>query len=136
MIEVFIISNHLMFGRGLESLLRQEAKLVIVGQETGINEAVEQLKELQPDVVILDSDDPPANLTPQLMNVLRASPGVKVIGLSLQTNNLYTYQAKQWIVKGVADLMEAIEDDLPASESAGHKGRQSDLGNKLSVSTE
>jgi DNA-binding NarL/FixJ family response regulator len=112
--RIFVISDHLMFGQGLESLLRQEAELDIIGQETDFSQAIERIKELQPDVVILDSDD----AAPKVASILGASSGVKIISLSLQDNNLYVYQARQRVTKDVIDLLEAIEEDLPASKRA------------------
>jgi DNA-binding NarL/FixJ family response regulator len=111
MARIFIISSQLMFGRGLESLLRQEIGADIVGQETDVEQAVDRIKELQPDVVIVDSDGPAYDSTLALMHILRANPGIKVIGLSLQNNNLYTYRAKQWVARGVEDLEKAIDDE-------------------------
>jgi DNA-binding NarL/FixJ family response regulator len=93
-----------MFSHGLESLLRQETNFDIVGQEKDIDLAIEQIKKLQPDVVILDND----NAVPQVTPILHASPGVKVISLSLQNNDLYVYQAKQWVARETEDLLEAL----------------------------
>jgi DNA-binding NarL/FixJ family response regulator len=112
--RIFVISGHLMFSQGLESLLRQEAGLDIVGQETDFSRAIERIKELLPDVIILDSDD----AAPKVASILGASSGVKVISLSLQDNNLYVYQAKQRVTKSVVDLLEVIGEDLPASKRA------------------
>ena len=53
--RIYIISNHLMFGHGLKSLLGQKENLVIVGQEAQIDHAIKQIAELEPDVVLLDS---------------------------------------------------------------------------------
>jgi DNA-binding NarL/FixJ family response regulator len=106
--SVFVISGHLMFAHGLESLLRQEAQLDIVGQESDISQAIERIKELQPDVVILDSD----NSTLEIASILETRPGIKVISLSLQNNNLQVYQARQRVTTSVMDLLEVIEEDL------------------------
>jgi DNA-binding NarL/FixJ family response regulator len=94
-----------MFGRGLESLLREDAKLDIVGQEADIGRAFERIRELRPDVVILDSDEPDL----EVGHILKVSPDIKVIGLSLQNNNLYVYRASQRVTRSVSDLMEAIK---------------------------
>jgi len=106
--RIFIISGHLLFSYGLESQLDQETNLEIMGQEKDMKRAIDQIKELQPDVVILDSDNSVSQVTP----ILRASPGVKVISLSLQNNDLYVYQAKQRVAMETKDLVEAITDDV------------------------
>lgn len=98
-----------MFGRGLESLLGQERNIEIVGQQADVEQAIAQIKQLQPDVVILDSDDPSHSLTPVLLyRILKQHSGVKVVGLSLQNNRFYVYGAMQGVVNDVADLLKAI----------------------------
>jgi DNA-binding NarL/FixJ family response regulator len=107
--HVFIISSHPLFGQGVESLLRQEAGLEIVGRETDVDKAAEHIQELRPDVVILDCGDPACDPTPTVMRILREGLGTKVIGLNLQDNTLCIYRGEQRVVKEVKDLVEAIE---------------------------
>ena len=107
-----------MFNHGLESLLRQEANFNIVGQERELDQALEQIKELQPEVVILESDD----RVPQVTQILHASPNVRVISLSLQNNDLHIFQAKQWIARETEDLVKAIKDDLPDTNPPVRRG--------------
>lgn len=103
-IRIFVVSSQSMFGRGIESLLREETTLDIVGQETDINRAIERIGRLRPDVVIVDHDE--SDL--EIAHILRVSPNIKVIGLSLQNNNLYVYQARQRITRSVEDLLQAM----------------------------
>ena len=116
--RVFILSNHPLFGQGVESLLRREARLEIVGQETDLDQAVERIKEIRPDVVILDCAEPACDPTPAVMRILREGLGTKVIGLNLQDNTLYIYRGEQRLVKEVKDLIEAIEPLPPEPASS------------------
>ena len=118
MARVFIISSHLMFGHGLESLLRRETTLDVVGQEVDEPKAIERIKELRPNVVILDSSGPPFEPTPTVIRILQESPGTHVIGLSLQNNTLHLYQATQRVVTSLEDLTEVISQASPSFESA------------------
>ena len=102
--RVLILSSHPLFGRGVESLLRKETRLDIVGWEADIDKAVERIRELQPDVVILDSGDP----TPEVLRILREGLGTKVIGLNLQDSTMCVYRGEQRVVKRIEDLVEAI----------------------------
>jgi AmiR/NasT family two-component response regulator len=117
MMRVFIVSSHPLFGQGVESLLRQEAGVEIVGREADVDEAVERIKELRPDVVILDSADLVSDPTPAVMRILREGVRAKVIGLNLEDNTMCVYRGEQREVKGVEDLVEAIEPSLPLPES-------------------
>ena len=107
--RIFMLSSHPLFSQGVESLLRQETGLEIVGRETDMDKAIERIKELQPDVVILDSGDPACDLTPAVMRILREGVGAKVIGLNLQDNTMCIYRGEQRVVEEVKDLVEAIE---------------------------
>jgi two-component system NarL family response regulator len=111
MTRVIIISNYLMFSYGLESLLREQDGLDIVACEQDIAQAIESIKELKPDVVILDCDDPAQHPTWGLMHILSIRPKIKVICMSLQSNNLRIFQARRWITKDVEDLLAAITDE-------------------------
>jgi DNA-binding NarL/FixJ family response regulator len=116
--RVFILSCHPLFGQGVESLLRREAGLEIVGQETDLDQAVERIKEIRPDVVILDCAEPARDPTLAVMRILREGLGTKVIGLNLQNNTLYIYRGEQRLVKEVKDLIEAIEPLPPEPASS------------------
>lgn len=111
MITVFIISKNLMFGDGLKSLLSQVTRLEIVGQETSIERAIEQVKKIQPDVIILDSEDAVHTLTLMLRRVLQPHSTIKVIGLNLNSNDLYTYQTTYRVARGAEDLVELIQNE-------------------------
>ncbi len=106
--RVFILSTHPLFSQGVESLLRHEPGLEIVGWQADVDNAIERIKELQADVVILDSGDLACNLTPAVMRILREGGGTKVIGLNLQDNTMCIYRGEQRVVKEVKDLVEAI----------------------------
>jgi DNA-binding NarL/FixJ family response regulator len=107
--RVFILSSYPLFGQGIESLLAQEVGLEILGRETDLNQALERIKELMPDVVIVDCDDPGVSLTAPVISILKERLGIRVIGLSIQCNTVSIYRGEERLVQGVDDLVEAIE---------------------------
>jgi len=107
--RVFMFSSHSLFSRGVESLLRRETGLEVVGWEADVDKAVERIKELQPDVVIVDRGDPGCDPTLAVMRILRQGVVAKVIGLNLQDNTIRIYRGEQRVVKEMQDLIEAIE---------------------------
>lgn len=112
---VFVISSQSLFRSGLDSILRQETHCEILGQAENVEQASEQIKKLQPDIIIVDDTFPPKENPSQAMQLLQLMPGAKVIGLNLRDNQLYIYRATQVLVKNVKDLLEAIEPhSLPA----------------------
>jgi DNA-binding NarL/FixJ family response regulator len=131
--RIFMLSAHPLFGQGVESLLRRETGLDIVGRETDVDKAVERIKELQPDVVIVDSGDPATDPTPAVVRVLREGVGTKVIGLNLQDNTMCIYRGELRMVKEVKDLVEAIElsplsPELVSSEDLARLGQVAEPG--------
>ncbi len=105
--RILVLSDHLMFAHGLESLLDQGNEFQIVGQETNIERAVEQVRALQPDIVIMDRSGLFKD-SPELQRILEARSDVNVIGVSLHDNNLHIYKASQRPVEGVDDLIEVL----------------------------
>lgn len=110
MISVYIISSYLLFGYGLESLLHQEEDLKILGHETNVERAIEQIKELHPEVVILYREDTLHSSRTIIIEILKANPDTRVIVLSLQNNTFFVYQAIQWVTTNPEDLFKAIKD--------------------------
>jgi len=115
--RVFIVSSYPLFSQGVESLLRRQTGLDIVGRETDVDKAVERIRELRPDVVILDSADPAGDPTPVVTRILREGLATKAIGLSLQDNTMCIYRGEQRIARGIEDLVEAIEGQELGSET-------------------
>jgi DNA-binding NarL/FixJ family response regulator len=116
MLNVFIVSSHLMFSRGLENLLREDKEINVIGQETDIEQALKQIKKVHPDAIIVYSDD--ARLTSRLtlVEILKASLNTKVIHLSLQNNTFYVYQAAQWVATSLDDLLQAVKVTIPPED--------------------
>jgi DNA-binding NarL/FixJ family response regulator len=81
-----------MFQHGLKNLLTQQEKIEIVGVTASPDQAIEQVKSLQPDVVILDSTNMPGDPLASLKRIFRACPDIKVICLSLYNNQVAIYQ--------------------------------------------
>ena len=108
--RIFIISDRLMFGHGLERLLLNEEAVEVVGRETTIKEAEASLRTLQPDVIIVDKDEISLDTITELLQMISHRPGAKIIHVSLQSNNLYIYQAAHTKVQSVEDLVEAIKE--------------------------
>jgi DNA-binding NarL/FixJ family response regulator len=112
MIRVFMLSHLPLFSQGVEALLCREQGVEIVGRETDVEKAVERIKELEPDVVILDNDLQATDPAPIAVRILGEQTKTKVIGLSLQSNTIYIYRKEQRTAHRIEDLMEAIKNNL------------------------
>lgn len=109
--RIFMLSNHPLFSEGVATLLRSEGGLDLLGRESDTEKAVEQIRLLHPDVIIVDAGEMQYAMNPLIMRILQENFAAKVIGLNLKDNTLCVYRGEQRPVHEVADLMHAIESD-------------------------
>ena len=107
--RVFILASHPLLGRGIESLLRKEATLEIVGQMVDPQEAFEQIEMLQPDVLVVDRGGCDAECIFKMLRLMNEDTRPRVIGLDLNENALWIYREEQRTIREVEDLLEAIQ---------------------------
>ena len=113
--RIFIVSSHPMFGRGVETLLRKQPGIELVGRDTDVKRAVESIKALRPDVTILDYEATSSDWEYFITSILRERIGCRVIGLNLENNTIFVHRTNKCVVQDVSDLMNVIEDDSSAA---------------------
>jgi TorA maturation chaperone TorD len=118
--RIFMLSSQLLFSRGVEDLLRQQTGVEIVGHEADPTKAIEQIRELAPDVVILDSKDLASTPASLVALILNETPDAKVIALNLENDRICVYRGEQRTAQSIDDLREVIDEDNggPGSISA------------------
>jgi DNA-binding NarL/FixJ family response regulator len=117
MTSLYVVSEYLMFGYGLENLLRQsQTQATVVGHAANVTQAVEQLQTLQPDIVILYSHEPLAAGAYLATCLLDFCPAAKIISISVDDNTMYSYQVTQHRINRIEDLIEVI----PHSHAPAH----------------
>ncbi len=52
--QIFIVDDHAMFRDGLRQLIDREADLAVCGDAADVDEALERISKLEPDLVIVD----------------------------------------------------------------------------------
>lgn len=120
--RVFMLSNQLMFSRGVENLLSGRANVELVGHENDAARAVKRIQELRPDVIILDSKDPASASSRVVASILKEAPGAKVIALNLADDKIRVYHGEQRAANSVDDLLEVIDQsESTASLIAPHE---------------
>jgi TorA maturation chaperone TorD len=106
---VYMISSQLMFSAGLQTMLSEQSGIKIVGRDTDPVRALEQIRELHPDVVILDSKDLASTPGSIVADILREVPETKVISLNLENDRMRIFHGELRIAHGLDDLMQVIE---------------------------
>jgi DNA-binding NarL/FixJ family response regulator len=116
-IKLLLVDDHPVFRRGLQSLLESEPDFEIVGQGTNGIEAVEQVRELHPDVVIMDITMPEMDGISATRTITSEFPGTRIIALSIHggkrfVENMLQAGAAGYILKDSVpeELVEGIRD--------------------------
>ena len=104
--RIFMLSNHALFCEGIESLLASDGELAFVGREANVDQGIQRIHELRPDVVILDNGSPICDTSLATL-LLQHLLETRVIGLNLGENALY-YHGERRAMDGVDDLRHAI----------------------------
>jgi len=106
-ISVLLVDDHGMIRSGLRALLQAEPDLKVVGEASQGRVAVEMVHSLCPDVVVMDLRMPDMNGIEATRQLTAANPGVKVIGLSANSDR-----------QGITEMLRAGAKGYVLKESA------------------
>ena len=81
--RVLICDDHTLFVEGIKAMLRNEPSLEIVGEAHDGRQAVELVKELKPDLLLMDVSMPDMNGFDATQRVQELDPKVKVLILTM-----------------------------------------------------
>lgn len=108
--QIFILYSHALFARGVEKMLESKRGLQVVGMEADREKAIHAIGSLQPDVVILDSDERGLESLAVAREIMERSPHTRVIALTVRDNRMHLYQTKESVASDVQDLLRAIRE--------------------------
>ncbi|PYN87422.1 MAG: DNA-binding response regulator [Candidatus Rokuibacteriota bacterium] len=115
-LQIFIADDHQMVREGLKMLL-ERAGFKVVGEASDGQEAVRRVRDLVPDVAVLDLAMPLLNGLEAAREILRDSPRTRPILLTMHTEDPYVTAAlrvgvKAYVLKTQSgpDLVQAIQE--------------------------
>jgi DNA-binding NarL/FixJ family response regulator len=121
-VRVLLAEDHILVRQGFRRILEDDPGIAVVGEaRTGL-EAIEQCKELKPDVVVMDLSMPELGGLEATAEILKADPQVKIVILSMYSNEAYVRKAFELGAKGYI-LKNAIEVDLTRAVMALAEGQ-------------
>lgn len=86
--KILLCDDHRLMRDGLRVILEKEG-LVVVGEAANGREALVLAEQLQPDIVVMDISMPELNGIDATRRLLAKLPGIKVIGLSMNSDRRY-----------------------------------------------
>jgi DNA-binding NarL/FixJ family response regulator len=115
-IKILIVDDHPVVRKGLLSCLASKENLKVVGEAANGNEAVKQVKELMPDIVLMDISMPEMDGLAVTEVLRKDAPQTKVLILSMQSNRdavlrIIKAGARGYVLKDAPteELVHAIE---------------------------
>ncbi|MGE5375058.1 MAG: response regulator [Bacteroidota bacterium] len=111
MIHVLIAEDHLLVRAGIRALLEKAGDIHILGEASNGQEAVELVKELKPDVMIMDIMMPRLNGIQASENIQELKLPTYVLLLSMYSDAGFIHRALQCGVKGYV-LKSSVSDEL------------------------
>ena len=114
--RVLLTDDHAIFVEGLASLLARDKQFEVVGTATHAKEALQKVRESEPDVVIMDLSMPDMSGIEATQLIKAERPDVKVLCLSMHADRGYVMGALDagasgYVLKDGArnELVEAIQ---------------------------
>jgi DNA-binding NarL/FixJ family response regulator len=112
--KIFLIDDHPIMVQGLKELINNQKDLRVVGSCDDWHVALDQIKKLQPDLVVLDVTLKDANGIEVLKNLKIHYPNLRVLMLSMHDENLYAMRSLKAGAQGYIMKQEAVEKVLSA----------------------
>jgi DNA-binding NarL/FixJ family response regulator len=120
-IRVLLAEDHTLVRQGFRRILEDDPKITVVGEASTGLEAIDQCKTLKPDVVVMDLSMPELGGLEATAEILKADPEIKIVILSMYSNQAYIRKAFELGAKGYI-LKNAIEVDLNRAIKALSEG--------------
>jgi len=121
-IKILLAEDHTIVRKGIRSLLDSEHDMEVVGEAENGREAVEKTAQLCPDIVLLDHTMPVLNGLEATRQIRKFYPAVKLLILTMHTNEEYIFQYLQAGAAGYL-VKQSAPTDLVAAIHAVYQGQ-------------
>ena len=120
-IRVLIVDDHTLVRDGIRALLALVADVEVVGEAANGKEALEKVKELAPDVVLMDLAMPVMGGLDATRRIRRDFPGTRVLALTQYDDSEYVIPVIEAGARGFVSKMAAFSE-LASAIHAVHNG--------------
>jgi DNA-binding NarL/FixJ family response regulator len=116
-VRILIADDHEVVRRGLRTLLETQPNWVIAGEAITGQQAVEEVKRLSPDLVIMDITMPEMNGLEATRQICKIAPDTQVLILSIHENEQLVHEVLEAGARGYVLKSDAGRDLIAAVES-------------------
>ena len=120
-IKVLLVDDHPVVRKGLQSCLANRENLKVVGEAADGLEAIQKVKELDPDVVLMDINMPGMDGLAVTETLRKNSPRTRVLVLSVHDTRDYVMRIVKAGARGYV-LKDAPPDELVLAIETVHAG--------------
>ena len=109
--SILLVDDHAMLRKGLRALIEKEQGFLVIDEAQNGLEAIDKVRELQPDVVVMDINTPQLNGIDATRQILSEAPETRILALSIHSSKRYV---EEMIKAGVAGylLKESAPEEL------------------------
>lgn len=115
LIRVLLVDDHILFRKGLVNILNEEETIEVAGEASNGEEAIEKVRELMPDVILMDINMPRCNGLEATRIIKAEMPYVKIVMLTVSDDDEKLFEsiksgAQGYLLKNLepADLVSYL----------------------------
>jgi DNA-binding NarL/FixJ family response regulator len=120
-INVLVAEDHTIVRKGICSLIDGKAEIKVVGEAEDGRDAIDKAGALQPDVVLMDITMPHLNGLEATRQIKKIFPQIKILALTMYTNEEYILQILQAGASGYV-IKQAAPAELISAIHAVYRG--------------
>jgi two-component system response regulator NreC len=121
-LRILVADDHGIVRKGICLQLQQHARFEVVGEAADGREAVHLAETLKPDIIIMDIAMPNLNGIEATAQIVKKSPRIGVILLSMHSDDSYLSRALNAGARGYL-VKETADADLPRAVDAAAQGK-------------
>lgn len=135
MINVLVVDDHDLVRTGIRRMLADVAGISVVGEADSGEEALLRVRELRPDVVLMDVKMPGIGGMEATRKIIRSHPGAKVIAVTACDEEPFPSRLLQAGAAGYLTKGAALEEMIKAIRQvfAGHRYVSADIAQQLAL---
>jgi len=113
-ITIVIADDHDIIREGIKSVLKPHAQYQVCAEASNGEDALEKVRELKPDILLLDISMPRVSGLDIIERVKRASAKTKIIMITVHKLGAYVLKAMRRGVNGYLNKDNVVEELIPA----------------------